>query len=439
RSTLIIVIFANIMQKLNLTQNYIENTNAEIISYQFLFMNNLQDCRVKTLEYSFFIPNCQNYQEGTYLEVIGRQPYVSDKEFFQLKRLEVQAVEVIEPGLNSGKYWCRKLVLFSYAVKRSLLEKIIPFLPFTHASLVSGMVFGGTASLTQELQDSFRITGLTHVVSASGYNVSVVASLILVILSKIFPRQVAGVLAIMMIWFYAIMAELVPPVVRAAIMITLNLFASQVFFKQNPVLKSLFLSVLLMLFFQPFYLFSLSFWLSTLATLGIILVLPLLESSQGLFSRLFTGQIQVVKNNKQPNIFTESLLVTTAAQSLTLPLVAMIFGEVSWLSFITNTVLLWLTPLITLLGLGLMILGAMMSAVPGLWSQVAPVLSVAVWLPSEMFLSGVQWFGHLEWGLIKLSLPWWAAGVWWGILGLIILRKNYARKVDLKHVARHID
>lgn len=419
---LIVFIFANIMQELNLTRKYID---TKIIHTQFLFMQNLPDCLVKTLKYSFFIPNCEQYEIGSFLEVVSTAQSMSDKGLFQLKRLKVQAVDVFMPRAGSGKYWWRKIILFSHHVKSSLLEKIIPFLPLTHSGLVSGMVFGGAAVLPQELQDSFRVTGLTHVVSASGYNVSVVASLVLVILSKLFPRQVAGLGAVLLVWFYATTAQLVPPVVRAAIMITLNLLASWVFFKHNPILKSLVITVLIMLFFQPFFLLSLSFWLSTLATLGVILILPLLEGFEGSFSRLFTGQLCVIKNNQPANIFIESFLVTLAAQSFTLPLVAVVFGEVSWLSFLTNTALLWLTPIITLLGLGLMILGAIISFIPGLWPQVAPVLAVVVWLPAEVFLSGIEWFGQLEWGLIKFEFPWWAMVIWWGILGLIIFRKNY--------------
>lgn len=418
----VLLILANIMQKLILTQKYID---ARIIFTQVLIMNNSPDCYFKTLEYSFLVPNCEQYKTGTFLEVIGSQQPMTDKSFFQLKRLEVQAVKVIQPRLGSGKYWWRRASLFSFQLKQTLLEKILPFLSQTHASLVSGMVFGGTASLPQKLQDSFRVTGLTHVVSASGYNVSVVASLVLAILSKLFSRPVSGLISIIFVWVYAVMADLVPPVVRAAIMITLNLLASRVFFKQNPVLKSLFFSAVIMVVFKPFYLASLSFWLSTLATLGIILILPLLESSGGLFSRLFTGQIETLKSSQKLNVFTESFLVTIAAQSLTLPLVLVVFGELSWLSFITNTVLLWLTPLITLTGLGLMIFGSVVSLIPGFWPLVAPVFSLLAWLPTEIFLTGVEWFGQLEWGLVEISFPWWAAILWWGILGIVILRKNH--------------
>jgi ComEC/Rec2-related protein len=419
---LIIFIFASIMQKLVLTQKYID---SQAITTRVLLTNNLQDCFIKTIEYSFFLPNCDQFEAVSLLEVVSSLSNKTDKSFFSPKRLEVQAVNQFQIKRASVKYWWSRAKIWSRVSKSYLLERIEPYLPSTHFSLVEGMVFGGATQLSQDLQRDFRVTGLTHVVSASGYNVSVVASLILVIFKKIFPRRVAGLVAIVMVWIYALMAEMVPPVIRASIMISINLIAAQVFLRQYQVLFVLFLAIAIMLYFQPFYAHSLSFWLSTLATLGIILILPLLESNQGVFQRLSTGQLAGENNPSSTNIFLESLRVTLAAQSLTLPLVAMVFGEVSLLSFLTNTFLLWMTPLITLSGLGLMVLGAITSLVPGLWGAMAPVVNILVWLPTTLFLFGVEWFGQLEWGYIKISLSWWAVLVWWGLLGVVILRKKY--------------
>jgi len=390
------------MQKLIMTRN---NDAVAVITTRILFAGNIQDCYIKTIEWSFFLPNCEQYQVGEFLEVFGSHSGSSDNSFFQPKRLKVQAVKQLSLSRLSVKYWWHKAQILIDQQKTILLKNGLSFLPPTHANLISGMVFGGAASLPQELRDDFQITGLTHVVSASGYNVSVVAGIAIFIFSKFLPRRLSTLVIILTIWSYAIAAELVPPVIRSSIMISLNLIASRVFFKQYNLFFALIFTALAMLLWEPFYAQSLSFWLSTLATLGIILFLPLLESEEGWFSRLSTGHFSEQELDKS-NIFKESFLVTLAAQSLTIPLVIMVFGEVSLLSFVTNTMLLWLTPLITLLGLGLMLVGAMFSFWPGVWMGVMPVLSLFVWLPTELFISSVSWFGRFEWGLVKISLPW---------------------------------
>ena len=419
---LILFIVANIMQKLIKTQKYID---INPIATRVLFTKNMQNCYVKTRIWSFFIPDCDQYHEGDFLEVSGSYSGDSDNGFFQLKRLKIQAVKHIFFSQLSVKHWWRRALVFVYAQKSALLKRGLFYLPPTHASLVAGMVFGGTASLPQELQQNFQITGLTHVVSASGYNVSVVAGMAIFLFSKFLSRRLSTLVIILIVWSYAVAAELVAPVIRASMMISLNLIASKVFFKQYNLLFSLVFTAFIMLLWEPFYAQSLSFWLSTLATLGIILILPLLESEGGWFSRLSTGHLSGQKKSVTTNVFQESFLVTLAAQSLTLPLVSAVFGEMSILSFLTNTILLWLTPLITLSGLGLMLVGGLLSPWPGLWQLLVPILSLAVWLPTEIFISSAEWFGQFEWGLVNFSLPWWAVGAWWSMLGVIILRKRY--------------
>ena len=416
----VLFITANIMQKLILTRKY---SGFALISTKVLIAGNMQNCSIRTLSYSFFLPDCQQYSKGDFLEVSGSHEGDSDKAFFQQKRLKVQAVKQISLNRLSVKHWWHRAQVLIYQQKTIFLETGLFYLPLTHANLIASMVFGGTASLPQELKEDFQITGLTHVVSASGYNVSVVAGLAIFLFSKLLSKRLSTVVIIFVIWGYAIAAELVPPVIRSSIMISLNLVASRVFFRQYNLLFSLVFTALIMLLWEPSYAQSLSFWLSTLATLGIVLVLPLLESGEGWFSRLSTGHLVDQQKPSKSNIFKESFLVTLAAQSLTLPLAAAVFGEVSLLSFVTNTMLLWLTPVITLFGLGLMFIGAIFSPWPGVWQLVGPILSLLVWLPTELFISGVEWFGQLEWGLVKFSLPFYVVVIWWSMLGIIVLRK----------------
>lgn len=417
----VLFITANIMQELLKTQKDIA---TELVTTRVMLAGNMPDCYQKTLQWSFFIPSCDQYNQGDFIEVSGSQEGDSDKGFFQLKRLKIQSLKRISFSQLSVKHWWGRAQVFVYEQKAILLEKGLSYLPPTHTNLIASMVFGGTASLPQELKKNFQITGLTHVVSASGYNVSVVAGLAIFLFSKLFSKRLSTPFIMGVIWSYAIAAELVPPVVRSSIMISLNLIASRVFFRQYNLFFSLILTVLVMLLWEPFYAQSLSFWLSTLATLGIILILPLLESEEGLFSRLSTGHLSDQQSLSKSNIFKESFLVTLAAQSLTLPLVAVVFGEVSWLGFVTNTMLLWLTPVITLFGLGLMMAGALFSSWPSVWQQLGPILSLFVWLPTELFISSVEWFGQFEWGLVKFVLPGWAVVGWWGFLGIIVWRKK---------------
>ena len=400
--------------------------------------NNQFRCKVIV----FFLPQCEDYQVGDRLEVIGSIDPQSANGFFKQKSLTVQVVQPVKLKSSSVEVWPLLLWQFlwrqAWHAKSFLLEGIRPLLAGRQYALIKGMVFGGDEGLSDETQESFRVTGLTHVVSASGYNLSVIAGCALAGLGLFLPRRWLGLTVVGLIWFYGLMAELTPPIKRAAVMLTLNLLAKRVFFRQYSLEFSLALSAGLLLWWEPFLSRSLSFHLSMLATTGIIMLLPRFSSWQGQFFRHSTGDIGGQgrneqnsrsgqgrseqgsqsgqgKNNQSRGLrqsgfkfwaeIKESFLVTVSAQTLTLPLVAVVFNEVSWLSFVVNPVLLWLTPLITLSGLGLMslvglgrLLGCLVEKPDSIWWWLGAEL---VKLPTELFLYGVGWFGQFKSGLIS--------------------------------------
>jgi hypothetical protein len=145
----VLFITANIMQELILTRKY---DGFALISTKILIAGNMQDCFIKTLSWSFFLPDCEQYGEGDFLEVSGSHEGDSDKGFFQQKRLKVQAVKQISLNRLSVKHWWHRAQVLIYQQKTIFLETGLFYLPLTHANLIAGMVFGGTASLPQELK-----------------------------------------------------------------------------------------------------------------------------------------------------------------------------------------------------------------------------------------------------------------------------------------------
>ena len=436
---LVLLITANILHKLVYTQSM--KIGA--------FTKNIRSCGVEGVGWRLEVPKCEQYQELEFVEISSRVVGDSDNSFFQPKRLIAQAVTEKYIGRVSGKRWWESAQNYIVAGRNFLLKHGLSFLPGDQAGLVAGMVFGGSQDLSQELQTAFQVAGLTHVVSASGYNVSVISGMIIwltsFILPRALPKRFSVWLIILGVWAYAIVAELVPPVIRAAIMISLSILSSQVFYRQQNTLFTWGTTVAIMLALEPFYMVSLSFWLSALATLGIIVFLPLLVSAEGIFYQLETGQVvdqfAVQKKRKTEAgpwlwlVLRESLLVTLAAQAFTTPLILLVFGKTSYLSVVTNTLLLWLTPIITLMGLGLMLVGAALAV----FSAQAPVqiqvqtqaqtqwlmifLSRVVSWPVKLFIDSVKWFGQFEWGVVKWSLSWQGVFLWW--LVLLVLLGGY--------------
>ena len=207
-------------------------------------------------------------------------------------------------------------------------------LPPISASLLLGIVFGIKDSMPKEFMDSLKITGVMHVIAASGMNVTLIGGFLSNFLLLFFKRQIALALSILGIIIYAILAGLEPSIVRASIMGIL-VFSSQILGRQNMASYSLFLTAFLMLFLSPFLIEDVGFQLSFLSTAGILYIQPILAVKTWL--------------NKLP-VIGEAVITTLSAQLATLPIMLLTFGTLSLWSVAVNALVLWTVPILTIFG-----------------------------------------------------------------------------------------
>ncbi len=203
-------------------------------------------------------------------------------------------------------------------------------LPPVSASLLSGILFGGKQGMPDDFLRELRSVGVLHVIAASGMNVSFVAGALIFTLGSLFKRQLALVLGIFGVIFYALLAGFEPSILRASIMAILA-FSASLLGRQNIALLSVFLTAYVMLFFNPLLLSDIGFQLSFLSTLGILLIKPILPFGQSI-------------------ILSDDIGTTIAAQIATLPVMLIVFGEYGLLSILVNALVLWTVPILMFLG-----------------------------------------------------------------------------------------
>jgi competence protein ComEC len=123
------------------------------------------------------------------------------------------------------------------------------------------------------------------------------------------------------------MTGLEPPIIRAAIMAGFS-FLGEILGQQPWTGWIFLLTALLMVIINPVYLFSLSFQLSFLATAGVLFLTKPLEDRFRRWSL--------------PGFFKASLATTLAAQFMVTPRLMSVFGGLSLVSLVSNTlVLVW--------------------------------------------------------------------------------------------------
>lgn len=124
-------------------------------------------------------------------------------------------------------------------------------LPEPDASLLLGLLIGDRAGLPKDLVVAFRDTGTSHVLAASGYNVTLVAEAAVVIfaLAGLARRRAAAATAGCIVLF-ALLCGGDPPVARAAIMGCVGLFAAALGRRYHAP-NALMLAAALMLAYDP--------------------------------------------------------------------------------------------------------------------------------------------------------------------------------------------
>ena len=229
-------------------------------------------------------------------------------------------------------------------------------LPEPHAGLLSGILFGTKATIAPALKDALITTGTIHVTALSGANITILVSLVGTLLLLIFSRQITAVLTCGIIIGFVLFVGPSASVVRAAIMGVLTL-SSTVFGRQYAALLSLCIAVVVMLVVNPSWLTDLSFQLSVLSTLGVILFFKKQRLSYAEWKKQ-----QVKAQAEMPSfvkkigtvfygLIEDDLRMTLSAQVFTIPIILFAFGRLSLVAPLANVLIGFLIPPLTALGL----------------------------------------------------------------------------------------
>ena len=247
-------------------------------------------------------------------------------------------------------------------------------------ALILALLLGDRTRLSPEIKMSFRRTGTFHLLALSGLHVGFIFSLILMflVLFRVPMRASLGI-SILGLILYLLVIGPRPSLVRGTVFVISFVIAYLV---ERPVvvLNSLGFAGLLSLFLFPYWLFNLGFQLSYLATLGILLLVPLIP--------MFRNQIL----NKVLILFAVSVF----AQLFVSPLLASKIGGISLGAPVLNVPLVVLTWL--LLAEGFM---------ATLFHPVSVWISKPFWILTEfiarLIIFITKTFASLDWIYIELK------------------------------------
>jgi len=208
------------------------------------------------------------------------------------------------------------------------------------------LILGQQQEISQDIIQDYQYSGATHILSVSGLHVGFIMLFITFILKPI-PNTRKGSffkLASILISLagFAIISGLSPSVLRSVVMFSFLAIGNHLR-RNGNIYHTLLVSILLILLFEPYFLFDVGFQLSYIALFFILWLQPVLKN------------IYKPKNKLTVYIW-EALTVSFAAQIGTLPLCLYYFHQFPGLFFVTNIIILPLLSFIMIAGIVVMII-----------------------------------------------------------------------------------
>ncbi len=255
--------------------------------------------------------------------------------------------------------------------------------------LAAGLAIGETSGVSESLMANMKVLSLTHLTAVSGANCAIVAGLVYLVLGRLGVNRIVKISSVgCALIAYVALVGAQPSVVRAACLSGIVLLSQLLGRKVLPVV-ALASTCLVLLVADPWLAIDVGFALSVSATLGILVIAPLL------FNRL---------QRSLPKPLALAASVSIAAQLTCLPLLINLQGGLSTYSILAN---LFVEPVVApVTVLGILACGI---AVP-----LPPLATALSWMAS----TGTCWIEFISNWFVEFpqqSLPWPV-----GLLGVLL-------------------
>lgn len=350
-----------------------------------------------------------DYSYGDILKIQGliKQPKGNYAEYLAKNRIfgTIDFPKIEIAAKNQGSIL--KTTLFK--IKNTLENGLKKSLSFKQAAFLNGLIFGDRSEFSKDFEKNLSLTGTTHLVALSGYNISII---ILALANGLgflgIKRRFVFWLTVFFILSFVLMTGAQASIIRAAIMGGLLMMAGyigKIYNFRNAIILAAFLMVL----FNPLVLrYDVGFQLSFMSLLGIVYLKPALM-------KLFKINAAAPSFlNWQDNAFN-----TLGAQLMVAPLLLTNFGSLSSVGLFTNILILGTVPLAMLLGF-----------LTGIFGIILPILGIiAGWLtyPLVAFQLGIiDLFAQVGSPLAVKNFSWLGVLVYYILM--IIFIKIYAFK-----------
>lgn len=263
------------------------------------------------------------YGDSLYIEGEFKQPEEARnykgynyKQYLKTKKIigtvELEKAKILKSSNGS----------FIHNIQKYIRDTINGTLTDEEGNLLLAILLGDKDKLSEDIQESFKTSNLSHMLAVSGAHVSyIILGLTYVLQNSIIGKKNGKIVCIFFLLVFMAITNFTPSVTRACIMAVLTLF-SGIVYRKSDVYTNISVAALITLIFNPYSLLDLGFQLSYGGTIGII---------------IFIKRIQEKKSNsKVINYIKQMALVSIYANIIIIPIMMYHFNTVSLTFIISN-------------------------------------------------------------------------------------------------------
>lgn len=263
------------------------------------------------------------YGDSLYIEGEFKQPEEARnykgynyKQYLKTKKIigtvELEKAKILKSSNGS----------FIHNIQKYIKDTINGTLTDEEGNLLLAILLGDKYKLSEDIQESFKTSNLSHMLAVSGAHVSyIILGLTYVLQNSIIGKKNGKIVCIIFLLAFMAITNFTPSVTRACIMAILTLLSS-IIYRKSDVYTNISVAALITLIFNPYSLLDLGFQLSYGGTIGII---------------IFIKRIQEKKSNsKVINYIKQMALVSIYANIIIIPIMMYHFNTVSFTFIISN-------------------------------------------------------------------------------------------------------
>lgn len=254
-----------------------------------------------------------------------------------------------------------------YEIRTTIVSKINALFGKEYGGMICALLIGDRTGLDEERIELYAKSGSMHILSISGYHMSVIAMIVMFLMPKRRPA-LRAVICTLILFIYCSITVYAPALVRSAIMCASMIICTAVQRRADS-LNALCVAAIILLIANPYELYSIGFQLSFAACLGMFMLNKIIAAS--------LKKIHIPAAN--------AISTTISATLATFPLILKYFGQFPIYTILGNLITVPATSFVMISSIVVVAAGFIFPAIAGILAIVPKsVLFCCEWLLAQI-------------------------------------------------------